>query len=153
VVVRTVAERPWGFWTESKLDMLSAYLPAFTTASKRSPSTVYLDLFAGQVTNVSRDTGRQIEGGCCSLCRSRRRSPWCAASSCGKTGRKAHSALDRRHGVPLYDMIFATNHKADDKIMKSGIRHELSWRTVRRLAPEDACWVAVDLGEQLVNVG
>ncbi|MGB6162401.1 MAG: three-Cys-motif partner protein TcmP [Pseudonocardiaceae bacterium] len=57
-----MAERPWGFWTESKLDMLSAYLPAFTTASKRAPNTVYLDLFAGQATNVSRDTGRPIEG-------------------------------------------------------------------------------------------
>jgi len=57
-----VAERPWGFWTESKLDMLPAYLPAFTTASKKAPSTVYLDLFAGQATNVSRDTGRPIEG-------------------------------------------------------------------------------------------
>jgi three-Cys-motif partner protein len=57
-----VAERPWGFWTESKLDMLSAYLPAFTTASKRAPSTVYLDLFAGQATNVSRDTNAPIEG-------------------------------------------------------------------------------------------
>ncbi len=57
-----MAERPWGFWTESKLDMLSAYLPAFTTASKKAPSTVYLDLFAGQATNVSRDTGIPIEG-------------------------------------------------------------------------------------------
>ncbi|MGH3477516.1 MAG: three-Cys-motif partner protein TcmP [Pseudonocardiaceae bacterium] len=57
-----MAERPWGFWTESKLDMLSACLPAFTTASKRAPSTVYLDLFAGQANNVSRDTGRSIEG-------------------------------------------------------------------------------------------
>ena len=57
-----MAERPWGFWTESKLDMLSAYLPAFTAASKKAPSTVYLDLFAGQATNVSRDTGRPIEG-------------------------------------------------------------------------------------------
>lgn len=57
-----VADRPWGFWTESKLDMLSAYLPAFTTASKSAPSTVYLDLFTGQATNVSQDTGRPIEG-------------------------------------------------------------------------------------------
>jgi three-Cys-motif partner protein len=56
------AERPWGFWTESKLDMLSAYLPAFTTASTRAPRTVYLDLFAGQANNVSRDTGRPIDG-------------------------------------------------------------------------------------------
>lgn len=57
-----MAERPWGFWTESKLDMLSAYLLAFTTASKKAPSTVYLDLFAGQATNISRDTGNRIEG-------------------------------------------------------------------------------------------
>lgn len=57
-----MAERPWGFWTESKLDMLSAYLPAFTTASKRASSTVYLDLFAGQAINISRDTGRPIDG-------------------------------------------------------------------------------------------
>ncbi len=57
-----MAERPWGFWTESKLDMLSAYLPAFTTASKKAPSTVYLDLFAGQARNVNRDTDRPIEG-------------------------------------------------------------------------------------------
>lgn len=57
-----MAQRPWGFWTESKLDMLSAYLPAFTTASKRALNTVYLDLFAGQATNVSRDTGGSIEG-------------------------------------------------------------------------------------------
>ncbi|MGH3775422.1 MAG: three-Cys-motif partner protein TcmP [Pseudonocardiaceae bacterium] len=67
-----MAERPWGFWTQSKLDMLSAYLPAFTTASKRAPSTVYLDLFAGQATNVSRDTGRPIEG---SLLRALRTKP------------------------------------------------------------------------------
>ncbi len=57
-----MAERPWGFWTKSKLDMLSEYLPAFTIASQRAPSTVYLDLFAGQAHNVSRDTGLPIEG-------------------------------------------------------------------------------------------
>ncbi len=57
-----VAERPWGFWTESKLDMLSAYLRAFTTASKRAGKTVYLDLFAGQATNLNRHTGLPIDG-------------------------------------------------------------------------------------------
>ena len=68
-----MAERPWGFWTESKLDMLSAYLPAFTTASKqRARSTVYLDLFAGQAANISRETGRAIEG---SLLRALRTDP------------------------------------------------------------------------------
>jgi three-Cys-motif partner protein len=53
---------PLGVWTESKLDMLSAYLPAFTTASKGAGTTVYLDLFAGQAANVSRDTGQPIDG-------------------------------------------------------------------------------------------
>jgi three-Cys-motif partner protein len=62
VLTRAMAERPWGFWTESKLDMLSAYLPAFTTASKKARPTVYLDLFAGQDMNISRDTGRPIDG-------------------------------------------------------------------------------------------
>ncbi|MGQ0467696.1 MAG: three-Cys-motif partner protein TcmP [Sporichthyaceae bacterium] len=57
-----VAPRPWGFWTESKLDMLSAYLPAFTTASKKAPATVYLDLFAGQADNVSRETSAPVAG-------------------------------------------------------------------------------------------
>lgn len=42
--------------------MLSAYLPAFTTASTAAPTKVYLDLFAGQAVNVSRDTGKPIEG-------------------------------------------------------------------------------------------
>jgi three-Cys-motif partner protein len=67
-----VAERPWGFWTESKLHMLSDYLPAFATASKRAPSTVYLDLFAGQAENVSRETGQPIAG---SLLRALRTEP------------------------------------------------------------------------------
>jgi three-Cys-motif partner protein len=57
-----MAERPWGFWTESKLDMLSAYMRAFTTASKRAGKTVYLDLFAGQETNVNKHTGLPIDG-------------------------------------------------------------------------------------------
>lgn len=45
-----MAPRWWGFWTEGKLDILSAYLPAFATAGskKASGALVYLDLFAGQ---------------------------------------------------------------------------------------------------------
>lgn len=42
--------------------MLSAYLKAFTTASKQARSTVYLDLFAGQDTNVNKHTGLPIDG-------------------------------------------------------------------------------------------
>jgi three-Cys-motif partner protein len=55
-------ERPWGYWTEQKLSMLSDYLPRFTTASRRARTTVYLDLFAGDVENVSRTTGAAISG-------------------------------------------------------------------------------------------
>ncbi|HEY5877564.1 MAG TPA: three-Cys-motif partner protein TcmP [Nakamurella sp.] len=54
--------RQWGYWTEHKLDMLSQYLPAFTTASKGAGATVYLDLFAGAAQNTSRTTGRPIDG-------------------------------------------------------------------------------------------
>jgi three-Cys-motif partner protein len=57
-----MADRPWGFWTESKLDMLSSYLRAFNVASRRATATVYLDLFAGQDTNFNRHTGVLIEG-------------------------------------------------------------------------------------------
>ena len=57
-----MAQRPWGFWTENKLDMLSGYLPAFTQASARATATVYLDLFAGQDENTMRETGHAIRG-------------------------------------------------------------------------------------------
>lgn len=56
------AVRTWGYWTEHKLDVLSRYLEAFTTASKRASGTVYLDLFAGQPKNASRQTGMVIDG-------------------------------------------------------------------------------------------
>ena len=54
--------RTWGFWTLNKLDILSAYLPAFTTASsgKARGITVYLDLFAGTPEGTERDTGHPI---------------------------------------------------------------------------------------------
>lgn len=55
-------EREWGFWTRDKLEILSAYLPAFTTASKRAGGTVYLDLYAGTLESAERDTGELILG-------------------------------------------------------------------------------------------
>ncbi|WFE46369.1 three-Cys-motif partner protein TcmP [Verrucosispora sp. WMMD1129] len=54
--------RTWGYWTEQKLSMLAAYLPAFTKASQKSRRTLYLDLFAGQDRNLSRTTGEPISG-------------------------------------------------------------------------------------------
>ena len=57
-----MAPRGWGYWTEAKLDILSSYLPAFTTASKSAESTVYLDLFAGNEANQRRDTGDDVDG-------------------------------------------------------------------------------------------
>lgn len=55
-------DRTWGYWTEHKLAMLADYLPAFTTASKAAGKTIYLDLFAGDTTNISRTTGQVIDG-------------------------------------------------------------------------------------------
>lgn len=59
-----MAPRGWGFWTEAKLDILSAYLPAFVTASKtKAPGElIYLDLFAGNALNQRRDVDRDIRG-------------------------------------------------------------------------------------------
>ena len=54
--------RGWGYWTEAKLDILSAYLPAFATASTKAGAVVYLDLFAGNESNQRRDTGDDIKG-------------------------------------------------------------------------------------------
>ncbi len=59
-----MAPRGWGFWTEAKLDILSAYLSAFAIAgSKKAPGAlVYLDLFAGNSSNERRDVKRDIKG-------------------------------------------------------------------------------------------
>lgn len=55
-------DRTWGYWTEQKLAMLTDYLSAFTTASKTPGKTLYLDLFAGDTRNLSRTTGKPIDG-------------------------------------------------------------------------------------------
>lgn len=57
-----MSARGWGYWTEAKLDILSAYLPAFATASTKAGALVYLDLFAGNDANQRRDTGADIKG-------------------------------------------------------------------------------------------
>lgn len=59
-----VAPRGWGFWTEAKLDILSAYLRAFATAGskKAAGALIYLDLFAGNAMNQRRDVPRDIRG-------------------------------------------------------------------------------------------
>lgn len=57
-----MAPRGWGYWTEAKLDILSAYLPAFTTASTKAGQTIYLDLFAGNESNERRDIARDLKG-------------------------------------------------------------------------------------------
>ena len=54
--------RPWGFWTRGELDVLRRYLDAFTTASKKRSTRIYLDLFAGDPNNRDRLTGDPIEG-------------------------------------------------------------------------------------------
>ncbi|MGF1596154.1 MAG: three-Cys-motif partner protein TcmP [Acidimicrobiales bacterium] len=59
-----MAPRGWGFWTEAKLDILSAYLSAFAVAGskKASGALVYIDLFAGNTSNQRRDVERDIKG-------------------------------------------------------------------------------------------
>jgi three-Cys-motif partner protein len=55
--------REWSYWTRNKLEILTDYLPAFTTAvSGRSPECIYLDLMAGQPKNVERHTGAEFDG-------------------------------------------------------------------------------------------
>jgi three-Cys-motif partner protein len=54
--------RSWGYWTEAKLDVLSRYLDAFTTATKnKARERIYLDAFAGEGRGVSRTTGEEFE--------------------------------------------------------------------------------------------
>ena len=54
--------RTWGYWTRGKLDILRAYLDAFTTATKhRARDRIYLDLFAGGLDNRERMTDEPIE--------------------------------------------------------------------------------------------
>ncbi|MEO3862105.1 three-Cys-motif partner protein TcmP [Acrocarpospora sp. B8E8] len=52
--------REWGWWTEQKLDILSGYLTGFANATRKAGTTVYLDLFAGQPDNVSREPTRHM---------------------------------------------------------------------------------------------
>jgi len=56
------APRMWGFWTKQKLSILADYLAAFGKASQSARRTLYLDLFAGQDRNLSRETGEPISG-------------------------------------------------------------------------------------------
>lgn len=57
-----VVPRYWSYWTETKLEILSKYLPAFNVASKRAGPTLYLDLMSGEPENVSRRTGLPLDG-------------------------------------------------------------------------------------------
>ena len=54
--------RGWGFWTRGKLDILRDYLDAFTTATKKADTRLYLDLFAGGPENIDRDSGEPFPG-------------------------------------------------------------------------------------------
>lgn len=56
------AGKDWGFWTKQKLQILEDYLQGFATASKTTRDRIYLDLFAGWPTNVSRETSEPLLG-------------------------------------------------------------------------------------------
>ena len=51
-----------GYWTKGKLDLLRDYLDSFTTATKKAPHRIYLDLFAGTRENIYKDTGESFPG-------------------------------------------------------------------------------------------
>lgn len=53
-------ERKWGDWSQVKLEALSRYLSAFTTASQKAKGTLYLDLFAGADENTLRGDGQTL---------------------------------------------------------------------------------------------
>ncbi len=54
--------RSWGYWTRAKLEILSDYLAAFTTASKGQSERIYLDAFAGEGAGLDRLTGEEFPG-------------------------------------------------------------------------------------------
>jgi three-Cys-motif partner protein len=61
--VASAAKRSWGFWTQSKLEILGDYLDGFLTASsKRARDAVYLDAFAGEGSGRDRITDEEFDG-------------------------------------------------------------------------------------------
>jgi three-Cys-motif partner protein len=56
------APRPWGYWTQVKLQILSDYLDPFLTACQAQSEVVYLDAFAGEGEGLSRVTGQTFKG-------------------------------------------------------------------------------------------
>lgn len=57
-----MAPKPWGWWTQHKLQILGDYLQVFARASQKSKERIYLDLFAGWPENASRETSEEILG-------------------------------------------------------------------------------------------
>lgn len=54
--------RAWGPWSVWKTEiLLAAYLPLFTTASKKALHRTFIDCFAGSTRNIERGTGREIK--------------------------------------------------------------------------------------------
>ena len=57
------AQQSWGFWTQSKLQILEDYLAAFLTASStKAKGAVYLDAFAGEGAGRARLTDEEFDG-------------------------------------------------------------------------------------------
>jgi three-Cys-motif partner protein len=59
----SAAKQSWGFWTQSKLQILEDYLTAFLTASSgRATGAIYLDAFAGEGAGRDRITDLEFDG-------------------------------------------------------------------------------------------
>lgn len=62
-VLASSAKQSWGFWTQSKLQILEEYLPRFLTAcSGKVVGAVYLDAFAGEGAGRDRLTNHEFDG-------------------------------------------------------------------------------------------
>src|SRR5690606_41679286 len=63
---QAMADRNHGFggpWTEEKLDRVTRYLQAYTTALKNQPfQLMYIDAFAGTGYRASTQRGRKVRG-------------------------------------------------------------------------------------------
>jgi three-Cys-motif partner protein len=124
-----VPARPWGFWTEQKLDVLSEYLSAFTVASSKKARgvTVYLDLFAGRAENEARDTGKRIEG---SPMRALRVEPPLSTLrffELPANAAKLSRELDAEFGHRDQRVVAGDCNQTINDVLAELVRHDLNW--------------------------
>lgn len=115
--------RYWGVWTSEKLEVLEEYLAGFARATKRSDETLYLDLFAGRIDNVERDTNKALRG-----------SPRIALSIDEHPfTRLRFFELDKRHAEKLDEVLRQEYPGRDFEVIAGDCNQEIK-RVLRSLA-------------------